>query len=368
MRIGFLVNPIAGMGGRVGLKGTDGHEALQEAKRMGASRRSPERARAAIRALSLKGLEVDLLTGGGEMGERVASEEGFDPEVVHVPSDEANTTKEDTTKATESLLSSGVDLVVFSGGDGTARDIVAVADMKVPIVGIPAGVKMHSSVFAHTPEGAADLVESFAKGRRTMEAEVMDVDEDAFRRGEVSVKLYAMAVVPDDVRYVQSAKAVYSDAAAATEAVEIAVFMAETMEPGVLYIVGPGSTTAAVASELGERKTGLGVDAFLDGKLVGSDLNEDGLLEALRTHGSARIVVTPIGSQGFIFGRGNQQISPRVIRAVGAQNVVVIATPTKLRHTPVLRVDTGDAQVDETLRGHIRVVTGYRRKALLEVL
>ncbi|UCE91852.1 MAG: ATP-NAD kinase family protein [Methanobacteriota archaeon] len=367
LRIGFLINPIAGMGGPVGLKGTDGAEALEAAVRLGAPRRSPGRAGTALRALVRKGLDLELLTSAGEMGERVASGEGFEPSVVHRPAHEAVTTPEDTARATEALMNSQADLLMFCGGDGTAKDVVSIADMEVPVVGIPAGVKMHSSVFAHTPEEAADLVESFARSWRTKEAEVMDVDEEAFRRDEVSVRLYAVALIPDDVRYVQSAKAVYSDTAAG-EAEEIAAFVAEDMESGVLYVLGPGSTTAAIASELGERKTGLGVDAFVDRKPVGRDLGEEGLLELLRTRRDARIVVTPIGSQGFIFGRGNQQISPNVLRAVGKENIMVVATPTKLRDTPVLRVDTGDRQMDDLLRGRIRVVTGYGRRALLEVL
>ena len=182
------------------------------------------------------------------------------------------------------------------------------------------------------------------------------------------MRLHAIALIPDDLRYSQSSKAVYSDTTAAAEAEEIAAFMTETMEPGVLYILGPGSTTAAIAHELGEEKTGLGVDAFIDGKLAAADLGEEGLMELVRAHDDARIVVTPIGSQGFILGRGNQQISPRVIEAVGKEHIVVVATPTKLRDTPVLRVDTGDGQIDELLRGHMKVVSGYRRKALLEVL
>lgn len=368
MRIGFVINPIAGMGGPVGLKGTDGAEILDAAVRLGASRRSPERARAALRALSLKGLDIELLTSADEMGARVASEEGLRHSVVHSPVSGANTTGEDTVRATEAFLREGANIVLFCGGDGTARDIVAAADAEVPIVGIPAGVKMHSSVFSHTPAEAADLVESYVRGNRTTEAEVMDVDEEAFRKGEVSVKLHAIALIPDDLRYSQSSKAVYSDATATSEAEEIAVFMTETMESGVLYILGPGSTTAAIAHELGEEKTGLGVDAFIDGKLAAADLSEEGLMDLVRVHGDAMIIVTPIGSQGFIFGRGNQQISPRVIEAVGEEHIVVVATPTKLRDTPVLRVDTGDSQMDDSLRGHMKVVSGYRRKAMLEIL
>jgi predicted polyphosphate/ATP-dependent NAD kinase len=366
IRIGFLINPIAGMGGPVGLKGTDGADVLAAAIRRGASRHSIERARTAVKALSRKGLDLETLTVSGEMGGRVASEERLRHEVVHRTAQE--TTAIDTIEATKALMASGIDLLLFCGGDGTARDVVGVVDKRVPVVGIPAGVKMHSSVFAHTPEEAADLVESFVLSRATKEAEVMDVDEEAFRKGEVSARLYAVALVPDDARYVQAAKGVYASTETAGEAAEIAAFVSETMEPGILYLIGPGSTTAAIANEMGEEKTGLGVDAFMDGRMLARDLGEDDILDLIEKHPDARIVVTPIGSQGFIFGRGNQQLSPRVLRIVGKENIVIVATPTKLRGTPALRVDTGDREMDSALRGRLKVVTGYRRKTLLEVL
>ncbi len=366
VRIGFLINPIAGMGGPVGLKGTDGSAALEAARRLGAKKSAPERARCAMRALSLKGLDIDILTCSGAMGEHVASQEGFAADVVHRVS--AETTAEDTVAGARAIIDAGARLIVFCGGDGTARDILTVADKRIPLVGIPAGVKMHSSVFAHTPEEAADLIESFARSGNVREAEVMDVDEESFRMGAVSSKLFGLALVPDDVRHMQSAKAVYATKTAADEAEEIAAFISDTMESGVLYIIGPGSTTKAIADALGEEKTGLGVDAYIDRKSLATDLSEKGILELLGRHDRARILVTPIGSQGFIFGRGNQQLSPEVLEAVGKENIVVVATPTKLRDTPFLRVDTGDSRLDEALRGTVKVVTGYKRRTLMKVL
>ena len=366
MRIGFLVNPIAGMGGRVGLKGTDGSETLEAALRRGARRTSPARAMKALEALARKVLDIELLTCSGEMGGRVASETGLEHRVVRFCPDE--TASEDTIESTKAMLAAGARLILFSGGDGTARDVVGVVDKDVPVVGIPAGVKMHSSVFAHTPEEAADLVEDFVRSGAVREAEVMDVDEEAFRRGDVSSKLFALALVPDDIGHMQQSKAVYKSKDAADEAAEIAAYVSDTMEPGRLYILGPGSTTEAIAFELGAKKTGLGVDAFADRKLIATDLSEEGLLGLLKDHPSATVVVTPIGSQGFIFGRGNQQLSPEVLRIVGRENIVVIATPTKLRGTPALRVDTGDGELDAALRGPIKVVTGYKRRTLAEVL
>jgi len=360
--IGFIVNPIAGMGGPVGLKGTDGADTLEEALRRGAKARAVERAREAVSALAMRGLDIRILTCAGEMGETALAGSGIPSEVVYSP--ESPTSPEDTRRGVEAMVGLGARLIVFSGGDGTARDIVGVVGSGTPIVGVPAGVKMHSSVFALTPADAADLVAAFLRSGVLRDGEVMDVDEDDFRDGIVRSTLHGIARVPDDEAHLQPAKSSYSSGGDDAEADEIAACVAEEMEDGVLYILGPGSTTAAISKVLGQPKTPLGVDAYIDGKVIGRDLSEDGIAELLGEHPEARIVVTPIGAQGFVFGRGNQQISPEVIRKVGVQNVTIVATPSKLKHTPYLRVDTGDAALDSELRGPVKVLTGYRRRRL----
>ena len=213
----------------------------------------------------------------------------------------------------------------------------------------------------------ADLVESFVRPGAVKEGEVMDVDEDEFRHGVVSARLFGLASVPDDEAHLQPSKSSYRSGGAEAEAKELGTFMVDEMEDGVLYILGPGSTTAAIARVMGQEKTLLGVDAFMGEKRVGSDLSEAEIFRLMDARPRARIVVSPIGSQGFVFGRGNQQISAEVIRRVGPENIVVVATPTKLADTRVLRVDTGDADLDRELKGPVKVVTGYKRRKLLSI-
>ena len=365
MRIGFVVNPIAGMGGSVGLKGTDGEETLAEAERRGALRRSNERAVEMLSSLRTRGLPLEILTCAGDMGADALDASGMRYEVVYMPSEP--TSELDTVRAVEAFVASGVDLVLFAGGDGTARDIASVVSTEVPMVGVPAGVKMHSSVFALKPEEAADLVESFHRTGRLRDAEVMDVDEEDFRAGVVRASLFAVTRVPDDAEHLQPTKSSYSSTSADAQAEEVGQYVSETMEPDTLYILGPGSTTAHIARALGADKTPLGVDAYLSGRLLAGDVSEEELLEILKDHPEATIIVSPIGSQGFVFGRGNQQISPAVIRGVGVDRVIVVATPVKLRETPLLRVDTGDDALDGELRGPVKVVTGYRRRSMARI-
>ena len=138
---------------------------------------------------------------------------------------------------------------------------------------------------------------------------------------------------------------------------DIATEVIAGMQPGALYILGPGTTTRTVMERLGLPKTLLGVDAVRDGELAGADLTEADLLALVDAAPEAHIVVTVIGGQGHIFGRGNQQISPAVIRRVGAGHIIVIATQTKLlslEGRPLL-VDTGDPALDEELSGYAKV-------------
>ncbi len=367
MKIGFVVNPVSGMGGTVGLKGTDGPEVLREALSRGAQRVAPARAVIALREIKKRGLDLEFISADGEMGQNELQEAGMEGRSVYTPP-VTMTSPDDTINAAKAFAAEGVDLILFAGGDGTARDLLHAVDTSVPILGVPAGVKMHSSVFAVTPEKAADAVSAFSETGMLLEGEVMDIDEDLFRKGIVQARLYGVAKVPDDSSSLQVTKDAYHSGTAEEEAEELGKYLAENMDPGMYYILGPGTTTAAIARNLGAKKTILGVDMVLDGRTVLEDASERDLLGLLAEGRQAKIIVSPIGAQGFFFGRGNQQISAAVLRRVGVQNVVVVATPTKLRGTPVLRVDTGDASLDASFRGRVRVVTGYGRRRLVQVV
>lgn len=353
---GFLINPVAGMGGSVGLKGTDG--LMEEAVRRGASPVSPGRALRFLRALGVP--RPHFLTCSGAMGEDIFLEAGIgEYSVVYRCGSES--TAVDTERACLEFLNRDVPMIVFCGGDGTARDILRATSGKVLILGIPAGVKMYSGVFTLTPEAAAELVSRYREAR-VRDAEVLDVDEAAYRQDELRTRLFGIAPVPYLPGFVQAPKQVLESTEEDRAKAEIARFMVEVMEgtPGTLYLLGPGTTTLEIARTLGGEKTILGFDAFLGGRQVGRDLDERGILALAAAAMGTRIVVSPLGSQGSILGRGTQQISPEVLRRVGVGNVIVIATPSKLSGTPALFVDTGDPGLDRAFGESVRVITGYR--------
>lgn len=355
------------MGGAVGLKGTDGVAALAE--RLGASPVSRWRAERAVRRLlELFGGEIpaQVLTAGGPMGEDLLSELGVEHSVVHIPGE--TTRAEDTKRACSMFVSASVELILFCGGDGTARDVASAAG-DIPILGIPAGVKMHSGVFAVSPEAAADLAYGYLKGGlRTRETEIADVDEECYRKGELVVRLYGVARTPHLPALVQQRKQIYASSDEEHFKLEIAQFAREFMSDGSYYILGAGTTTAKIAELIGCEKTLLGVDVIRNGRTVLKDASERDLLRLLdEIDGDVRIIVSPIGAQGFILGRGSQQISPRVLRIVGPERLILIATPHKLRDLKYLLVDTGDVEIDRALAGRRQVVTGYRIAQLKEV-
>ncbi len=368
-RAGLIVNPIAGMGGRVGLKGTDGPEAAARARELGATPLSGARAEVALAMLRERlGSDVLVLAPPGTLGAAVARSSGIETIEVEL-ADPATGAAQDTIRAARAIVEAGVDLLLFAGGDGTARNIVEAVGMEIPVLGIPTGVKMHSSVFATSPRAAGELAARFLSelGGRCRESEVMDIDEDAFREGHVAARLYGYLRVPFERSLVQGLKS-GSGGSDQRELAGIASAIGQRMNDGAIWILGPGSTTQHIATALGLEKTLIGVDVYRDGGLMQKDANEGDLLRLL--DGSpARIVVTPIGGQGYIFGRGNQQLSSEVIRRVGKENIVVVAAAAKLADlagAPLL-VDTGDPELDDEFRGYIRVVVDQRRTVMQQI-
>ena len=363
-RIGFLVNPIAGMGGPVGLKGTDG--LAEEAIAMGARPRAMERARACLDLLSKERDAILFFTASGSMGESCLEECGLDYKVVY--SALPVTSSRDTIRTCQAFLDEGVDLILFCGGDGTARDVAGIAG-STPILAIPAGVKMHSGVFAASPQAAADLVIRFLNGELNLrDTEIVDVDEELYRAGILQTKLYALAKTPYLPVLVAERKRIYSSDQEDEFKDQIALFASEFMRDGSAYIIGAGTTTSRIADILGLEKTLLGVDVVKDGRLMITDASEQDLLELLDRETRVMIIISPIGAQGFILGRGNQQISSEVIRRVGIDKLIIISTPHKLAEIPYLLVDTGDEDLDESLAGMRQVVTGYRIAQMKDTL
>ena len=364
--LGFIVNPIAGMGGAVGLKGTDGKEILEKAINLGAKPIAPARAESFLHELKFIQKNLRLLVGAGLMGETEAKAHNFIYEVFG--GQKKDTSSEDTKSMTKSIAQMGVDLLIFCGGDGTARDILDSIGMRLPVLGVPTGVKMHSSVFAIDHKAAARIVSKFLWEQLPLwEAEVMDIDEEEYRRGRLSARLHGYLLSPYEPQLIQGPKM----ASLTTEnelrnQAAIAVFIIETMKEDVVYIISAGTTTRTVADLLDEKKTLLGVDLFFNKRLIARDVNEKQILEAIEGK-EAKIIVTPIGGQGFIFGRGNQQISPNVIRKVGKDNIIIIATENKMKSLKNLKVDTGDMDLDKYFHGTIKVVTDYKIEQIVSI-
>ncbi len=368
MKLGLIVNPIAGMGGRVGLKGTDGPEILEKARSLGALPESPNKAVRALKALKPIKDSFVLLTCPLEMGENEARLAGFEPLVI---GDFSNITgPSDTEEAAKIMLESGVDLILFAGGDGTARNIFNAVGTRVPVIGIPAGVKIHSGVFASYPEAAGEIALKYLQSSNpaTKEAEVMDIDEEAFRQGIVTARLFGYVRIPVEEELMQYTKS-GGGAGSEEDALDgISDHIIEEMQEDVYYIIGSGTSIRPIMDKLHLTNTLLGIDIIQNEELVASDVNEKQILDIIEGK-KAKIIVTVIGGQGYIFGRGNQQISAEVIKKVGKDNVIVAAPRSKLtslQGRPLL-VDTGDSEVNSLFNGYIKVIVSYGAEAVEKV-
>jgi predicted polyphosphate/ATP-dependent NAD kinase len=367
MRLGLIVNPIAGMGGRLAFKGSDDVALVAAARERGASPSAPARATEALRALAALGAGLEILAYAGEMGEQAAADAQLATTVLGRAG--PATSAQDTRAAAVAMADQGVDLLLFAGGDGTAVDVLHAIGDRIPVLGIPAGVKMHSAVFAVNPRSAGELAARLARdGMRTLRrAEVMDVDEALLRAGAVSARLHGFLNVPDARRHLQSAKA-RSLGSEALAQEEVAHHLIDNVLGDGTWLIGPGTTTGLILALLGLEKTLLGVDVIRAGNCLIADADEEALIELLAAH-DAGIVVAPVGGQGFLFGRGNQQLSAAVIEKVGTKRIVVVATEAKIARLggAPLRVDTGDPATDASLAGYTRIAVGYNREIVYPV-
>lgn len=371
MRLGFIVNPIAGMGGKVGLKGTNG--VLKEAIARGAKPVAPKRAMEFLQTLKKDRTKtsIKILTCPGTMGEEEAKKASFSVQVLPMEIAE-ETTAEDTKRAVKLMAEAMVDLIVFVGGDGTAKDIFDAMQScgEVPVLGVPSGVKMYSGIFAVNPSDAVDVVLAFAGNQAEMaEFEIMDADEKAIRSDAFAVKLHGFLKGPFLPMHIQGSKQLSPETVDEREnQTATARFIIEEMRSEATYILGPGTTVKRIAELLGIEKTVLGVDIYKKSEVV-LDVDEKKIFEEVKDWRNTWIILSPIGHQGILLGRGNQQISPEIIKRVGKQRIIVAATKGKLSSIEgnVLRVDTGDDEVDNMLRGYIKVVTDYKEWRLVPV-
>ncbi|MCL1125674.1 ATP-NAD kinase family protein [Shewanella surugensis] len=355
-RLGVIINPLAGLGGSVALKGSDG--VALEALSKGALPQAMSRMAQALSKVEPDKDRIDIVTASGDMGENIARKMGFTTDVVYQAP--IRTQAQDTKAAVTELLKHNLDLLLFAGGDGTARDIYTVVDDALPVLGVPAGVKIHSGVYGVSPYASGHVVKLLLDGELVslMSADVMDIDEALFRQGHVQSKWFGEMQVPAEPHYVQAVK----QGGIESEAWVLADIAAEAMElmDDELCIMGSGSTIAFIMAEMGVENTLLGVDLIKAHSLIQADLTATELLEQT-VHQSVKLMITLIGGQGHILGRGNQQLSPALIRQIGKENIIILATKAKLKALEgrPLMVDSGDPVLDKTLAGYYKVITGY---------
>ena len=365
-KVGLVVNPIAGMGGKVGLKGTDGK--AEEAARLGAVPVAHARTGSFLTHLGRAADRFEWVTCTGAMGGAILEEMGLEQRAIYAPGEP--TGPDDTISACRAFVKEGCELIIFCGGDGTARNVFEAVGTSVPILGIPSGVKMLSGVFALNPAAAAEMMELYARGTtKIKEVEVVDLDEEKYRHDVFAFRLFGIAHTIFEGNFIQSSKMVVEGQDEEEMKTDIARTFIEDMEKGTLYLLGAGTTVKAISRELGIERTTLGIDAVVDGALLEKDVNEAAILSLLERYGDVKAVLSPIGAQGFVIGRGNQQLSPAVIRRIGLENIIVVSTPAKLKTISRLLVDTGDEVLDKLFseKRYLPVIIGYRTTTIKNI-
>lgn len=366
--IALLINPIAGMGGKVGLKGTDGSDTLQLAIQYGAQPKSEQKAKRALNKLLPLKEKLFFFTASGAMGENILRNLGFNYKVIYEAT--MSTEKQDTVKFLKALKNEAIDLLMFAGGDGTARDLSEIIPQKIPVVGIPTGVKIHSAVFALSPAKAGQLAYEYLLDGffPLIDREVIDIDEEAFRKDKIITNLYGYLKVPLVGKHLQQLKSPTPQSEEQAQ-ISAALQIIDDMDENSFYIIGSGSTTQQVLEELNLPSTLLGIDIIKDKQLVAKDVNEEQILKIIDQL-PTKLVISPISNQGYILGRGNQQLSDKVLSQIINEDIIILSTPSKLnslKGRPLL-VYTGNEQLDLRLSSYYRVITGYGQYAMHKVI
>jgi predicted polyphosphate/ATP-dependent NAD kinase len=377
VRLGLLVNPDAGLGGRLGLKGSDGQADFARSK--GAEDRSGPRVKDMLEFFShlYRGdSEIQWFISEGRMGSDWIPKDFDIGEIITIHKSAGNTSASDTSELVISLIDSSIDLLVYAGGDGTTRDIISALESRgkgqIPVIGIPCGVKMHSGCFASSPKAGAEVLSAWIDGDLLISStEVLDLDEDKYRKGEWAVRMYAEAKTPASPRWMQGAK-MRVEATGEEEIIEgLSNHISELLvSENRLIIWGSGGTLRTISNMLGFEGSVLGIDASLGSNQVGTDLNESQLLELLSSHtGDVTLLLSPMGGQGFLIGRGNLQLSPRVLREINIDNILGVVTPAKLLSVRFLRIETGDSELDQNFssKKYLKVLQGYRTTRVLPI-
>ena len=378
VRIGILANPDAGLGGRLGLKGSDGQAELARSK--GSEDRSGPRLESMLGHFSRIHMDdseqLEWITSKGRMGSEWFPDELEIGTISEVHQSPGKTSASDTQDAIARLIEAGIDLLVYSGGDGTTRDIVAsLSDLEtpeLPVIGVPSGVKMHSGCFASSPKAAAEVLSAWIQGELLVSStEVLDLDEDLYRKGKWVVRLYAEAFSPNSPRWMQGSKELIQTESEEEVIIGLSDHIEEAIvEDGRLVIWGSGGTLREIGGNIGFELTTLGIDATIGTEQVGTDLAESGIIDLLDSHdGPVTLLLSPMGGQGFLIGRGNLQLSPTVLSSIGIDNILGVVTPAKLLTVRALRIETGDDSLDQEFasKRYMKVLQGYRTTRILPV-
>ena len=379
-RIGVLVNPDAGLGGRLGFKGSDGR--ADEARSSGAKDRAGPRMMETITHIfnliqSKKCLEFDLYVCGGKMGSDWIKDIPF-PNLKVIGDWQGKTSAKDTTLAVELLLEEDVDLIMYAGGDGTTRNIIdtleSLESLELPLIGVPSGVKMYSGCFAEDTLAAAEVLAAWINGDLGFSTtEVLDMDEESYRLGEWKIDMFGQAITPASPLWIQGSKhqvqAVGEDEVLESLSEHILEIYVEN--ENCLIIWGAGGSLNKIANLCNLDTTLLGIDISKGDKLIGTDLSEKELISILDNYSENEIVLllSPMGGQGFLIGRGNLQLSPDVLRKIGIDNIMGVATPAKLLSISRIRIDTGDTSLDKEIRGkkYVKIIQGYRTIKIVKI-
>ena len=367
MRLGLIVNPYAGIGGAAGLKGSDGEGIRLQALTFDSALKAPKRLAQMLMLLTQEDHYIHWFTAKGVMGGDYLS--AF-TQVTTLLTVSEETTALDTQKLAKALLLEKIDLIIFVGGDGTARDIVDVVGLKVPVLGLPSGVKMQSGVFAISPKACAQVILGLLSQAMisVFEADVRDIDEAGLRQNKVLSRYFGSMMVPDEPRYIQRVKQGGIEIASLVLD-DIADYLTELMHEGRPMLIGPGKTLDYFMSTITLPNTLVGFDFIISGKLVAADVTSKHIAQLVLDYPEIQLLLSPTGQQGVLIGRGNQQLTPAILEKIEKKNWHIVLTKSKLKaleKRPLL-VDSGDELVDIKLSGLYPVITGFDDKVLYPV-
>lgn len=370
-KIGLIINPVAGIGGRVGLKGSDGEDIQRQAFEKGAVMEAENKTKIALEGLLPIKEALFFLTAPGIMGENLLQSMGFSYKAIGKAKPE-KTSHEDTEESARLMKEEKPEILVFAGGDGTARNIYNAVGIDLTVMGIPAGVKIHSAVYANNPKSAGEALRLFLESRvniNVLQCEVMDIDEALFRNNRVQAKLYGYLSVPQIKNLMQHPK---SGAKYQSHDIEgIAEEVIDIINKGdqdTYYIFGTGSTTFNILKHMNIEGTLLGIDVIYRNEILMKDCTEDQIFRLIEGK-KVKLILTVIGGQGHVFGRGNQQLSPRVIRKIGIENIIIVSSADKIYNLPgnILLVDTGDTALDKEIAGYRQIITGWQERIVCKI-